>query len=133
MRLHANKATPTPPVGSALGGKKINIVKFCNEFNKRSIKCDSNLLYPVKINIFDDGSFEFIINEPETMYLIKKVTGLEKASSNPSNKLIGFINVLNLNRISLIKKRQIKLSCLTGVKKMIVGTAKSMGIEIDTL
>jgi len=133
MRLFASKATPAPPVGSALGGKKINIVKFCNEFNKRSAKCDKNMLYPVKVNIFKDGSFEFIIKEPETMYLIKKITGLENASGTPGSKSVGFINILDLNRISLIKKRQIRLSCLKGIKKMIMGTLNSMGIEINIL
>jgi large subunit ribosomal protein L11 len=129
LQIQAGKATPAPPVGSALGPLGINIMAFCKEYNERTAS-QSGTVVPVVITVYDDRSFTFVTKTPPTSVLILKAAGLEKGSAKPHKDKVG-----RLTRDKVREVAETKLPDLGGVDleaamRMVEGTARSMGIEI---
>ncbi|HCD08803.1 MAG TPA: 50S ribosomal protein L11 [Thermoanaerobacter sp.] len=129
IQLPAGKATPAPPVGTALGPHGVNIMAFCKEFNERTAK-DAGLIIPVVITIYSDRSFSFITKTPPAAVLLKKAAGIESGSPQPNKQKVGKITREQLREIAEIKMKDLNASDIEAAMRMIAGTARSMGIEI---
>lgn len=129
LQIPAGKATPAPPVGSALGPHGVNIMAFCKEFNERTAK-DDGLIIPVEVTIYQDRSFSFITKTPPAAVLLKKALGLETASGEPNRKKVGKVSRAKVREIAELKMRDLNAADIEGAMRMIEGTARSMGIEI---
>ncbi|MGB9779920.1 50S ribosomal protein L11 [Caldanaerobacter sp.] len=129
IQLPAGKATPAPPVGTALGPHGVNIMAFCKEFNERTAK-DAGLIIPVVITIYADRSFSFITKTPPASVLLKKAAGIESGSPQPNKQKVGKITRQQLREIAEIKMRDLNTTDIEAAMRMIAGTARSMGIEI---
>lgn len=123
--LKAQSANPKPPISSMLGQRGINIMNFCKSFNKVSKIYKKNSLLPVKIKIFKDKSYEFKVKSPTTSFLIKELLNLK--SSIKKNT----INDEDIKKIYIIKKKDLSSYNFKSAKKIIIGSAKSMGIKYD--
>lgn len=129
LQIPAGKATPAPPVGSALGPHGINIMNFTKEFNDRT-KDQMGMIIPVVITIYADRSFTFVTKTPPAPVLIKKACGLESGSGVPNKTKVGKITKKQIEEIATIKIPDLNASCLDTAMSMIAGTARSMGIEV---
>ena len=129
LQIPAGKATPAPPVGSALGPYGLNIMGFCKEFNEKTQKMAGNII-PVVITVYQDHSFTFITKSPPASDLIKKAVKLEKGSGEPNKNKVGTITQAQLAEIAETKKADLNAASLEAAKCMIAGTARSMGIEV---
>lgn len=128
LQIPAGKATPAPPVGSALGPHGINIMAFTKEFNDKT-KNDMGTIIPVVITIYADRSFTFITKTPPAPVLIKKACSLEKGSGVPNKNKVAKITKSQLEEIAKHKMPDLNASTLESAVSMIAGTARSMGIE----
>lgn len=126
--IEAGKATPAPPVGTALGPKKVNIAAFCKEFNDRTKALTGPI--PVDMTIYQDNSFSFITKNPPTSYLIKQAVGLKKGSQEPGRNMVGKITDAQLAEIAEIKKEEMGVLDIEAAKRIVAGTAVSMGLEV---
>lgn len=129
LQIPAGKATPAPPVGSALGPHGINIMAFTKEFNDRT-KNDAGLIIPVVITIYADRSFSFVTKTPPAAVLIKKACGIEKGSGVPNRTKVAKITKDQIKQIAEQKMPDLNASSLESAMSMIAGTARSMGIEV---
>ncbi len=131
VKLHvaAGKATPAPPVGSALGPHGVNIMQFCKEFNERTAG-DAGLIIPVEVSIYQDRSFSFITKTPPASVLLKKAAGIETASGEPNRKKVGKVSRSKVREIAQLKMRDLNAADIDAAMRMIEGTARSMGIEV---
>ena len=130
MQLPAGKATPGPPVGSSLGPHGINIAAFTKDFNERTQK-DAGLIIPVIITIYQDRSFTFILKTPPAPVLIKKACGLESASAVPNKQKVATLKKADLEKIAEMKMPDLNAADLEAAKRMIAGTARSMGVLVE--
>ncbi|MFA6458275.1 MAG: 50S ribosomal protein L11 [Patescibacteria group bacterium] len=129
LQIPAGAANPAPPVGSALGQHGVAIQDFCSQFNART-KDQKGDIIPVIITVFDDRSFTFITKTPPTAELIKKELGLKKGSGTPNKDKVGEITDAQLAKIAAIKMPDINANDIEAAKKIIAGTAKSMGLRV---
>lgn len=129
LTIMAGSATPAPPVGTALGPHGIKIMDFCQEFNAKTADMKGSLI-PSVINIYEDRSFDFIIKKPPVSDMIKKMTGISKGSSTTGREKAGKISMAQIEEIAKNKMVDLNTKDLEAAKKMIAGTAKSMGLEI---
>ncbi|MHB0884662.1 MAG: 50S ribosomal protein L11 [Bacillota bacterium] len=129
LQIPAGKATPAPPVGSALGPHGINIQAFCKEFNEKTAP-QAGLIIPVEITIFEDRSFTFILKTPPAAVLLKKAAGLETASGEPNKKKVGKVSRGEVKKIAQLKMQDLNAASVEAAMRMVEGTARSMGIEI---
>ena len=129
LQIEAGKANPAPPVGTALGPKGINIMDFCKAFNAKT-KNDTGLIIPAVVTVYADRSFTFITKTPPAAVLIKKAIKLEKGSSEPSMKKVGKITQAQLEEIAKKKEPDLNANDIEAAKKIIAGTARSMGVEV---
>ena len=129
LQIPAGKATPAPPVGSALGPHGINIMNFTKEFNDRT-KDQMGMIIPVVITIYADRSFTFVTKTPPAPVLIKKACGLDSGSGVPNKTKVGKITKKQIEEIATIKTPDLNASCLDTAMSMVAGTARSMGIEV---
>jgi large subunit ribosomal protein L11 len=129
LALQAGTANPAPPVGTALGPQGIKIMDFCNEFNEKTKDMKGSLI-PAIITIYEDRSFEFIIKKPPVSDMIKKVTGIAKGSGTTGREKIGKITNAQIEKIATDKLVDLNTKDLEAAKRMVAGTAKSMGFEI---
>lgn len=130
LQLPAGKATPAPPVGPALGQHGVNIMGFCKEFNdKTSDKV--GLIIPVVISVYQDKSFSFIMKTPPAAVLLMKALGIEKGSPEPNKVKVGKIKIDEVKEIAQLKLEDLNASNLDSAISMILGTARSMGIEVE--
>jgi len=130
LQIPAGKATPAPPIGPALGQKGINIMQFCNEFNQRT-KDQEGIVLPVIITVFKDKSFVFEIKTPPVSELIKKSLKIEKGSGEPSKNKIGKLSKKQLQEIAEKKMKDLNTDSLEAAIKIVEGTARSMGVEVE--
>ena len=128
LQIPAGKATPAPPVGTALGPQGINIMSFCKEFNARTQGQDSIL--PVEVTIYADKSFTFILKTPPTAFLLKKEAGIEKGSGTPNKNKVGAVSQAQLRKIAEMKMPDLNCESLEAAIKMVAGAARSMGVEV---
>ena len=130
LQIPAGKATPAPPVGSALGPHGINIMQFTKEFNERT-KNDVGLIIPVVITVYADRSFSFVTKTPPAAVLIKKECGIERASGVPNKQKVAKISKASVQKIAEIKMQDLNAASLESAMSMIAGTARSMGITVE--
>ncbi len=129
LQVPAGKATPAPPVGTALGPHGINIMQFCKEYNAKT-QSMAGMIVPVEITIFQDRSFTFILKTPPAPVLLKKAAGVEKASGVPNRNKVGSVTRKQVREIAEMKMRDLNAVDVEGAMRMIEGTARSMGIDV---
>jgi large subunit ribosomal protein L11 len=129
LQCNAGIATPAPPVGPALGQHGINIMEFCKQFNART-QAQAGLVIPVVITVHTDRSFTFITKTPPAAILLKKAAGLEKASGVPNRTKVGKVTRKQVREIAELKAPDLNSATVEAAERMVLGTARSMGIEL---
>ena len=129
LQIEAGKATPAPPVGSALGPLGINIMGFCKEYNERTAS-QAGTIVPVVITVYDDRSFTFVTKTPPTSVLILKAAGVDKGSAKPHKDRVGRLSREKVREVAEMKLPDLGGVGLEAAMRMVEGTARSMGIEI---
>jgi large subunit ribosomal protein L11 len=129
LQIPAGKASPAPPVGPALGPHGINIMEFCKQFNAKTEGMGDTII-PVVLTVYADRSFSFITKTPPASELIKKAAGIIKGSSEPGRDMVGKITKKQVEEIAKTKMPDLNAYTLEEAMKMIMGTAKSMGVEV---
>jgi len=130
LQIPAGQANPAPPVGPALGQHGINIMAFCKEYNERTSDQIGSII-PAEITVFDDRSFTFITKTPPTTDLLKKALGVEKGANASGHEKIGTLSRDKLREIAQLKANDLNAISIEGAERIIEGTARSMGIEIE--
>jgi large subunit ribosomal protein L11 len=131
LQIPAGKATPAPPVGTALGPQGVNIMEFCKAFNaKTSSKDQEGLVIPVVITVYSDRSFTFITKTPPVPILIKRAASLAKGSAEPNKSKVGTISPKQIEEIAKIKMPDLNCFTLEAAVKCVEGTARSMGVDV---
>lgn len=129
LQLQAGQATPSPPVGPALGQHGVNIMEFCKAFNERT-KSQEGTVIPVLITIYSDRTFTFITKTPPTTFLLKKAAKLAKGANNPKKEVVGTIPMSAIKEIAQLKMPDLNAKDLEGAINIIKGSARSMGLEV---
>jgi len=129
LQIEAAKATPAPPVGTALGPQGVNIMDFCKSFNARTAK-DAGLIIPVVVTVYSDRSYTFITKTPPASVLLKKAAQVEKGSGVPNKNRVGKVTMKQVEEIAKLKLQDLNAADLEAAKKTVAGTARSMGIEV---
>jgi large subunit ribosomal protein L11 len=132
IQIPAGKATPAPPVGTALGPHGINIMEFCKAYNAAT-ESQSGTIIPAEISIFEDRSFTFITKTPPTPVLLRQAAGVEKGSTAPRKEKVGSITKSQLKQIAETKMPDLNARTVDQAMRIIAGTAQSMGVETDVL
>ena len=130
LQLPAGKATPAPPVGPALGQHGVNIMEFCKQFNAKTSD-QPGMVIPAVITVFADRSFTFELKTPPASVLLKKAAGIESGSGVPNKKMVGQVSRSKIKEIAELKKQDLNAYDTDAAMRMIEGTARSMGIEIQ--
>ena len=133
LQVPAGKANPSPPIGPALGQRGLNIMEFCKAFNAQTQGVEPGLPLPVVITAFADKSFTFIMKTPPASVLIRKALGLEKGSGTPNSVKVGTVTRAQLEEIAKIKEPDLNAADLNAAVKIIAGSARSMGLEVEGL
>lgn len=128
--IAAGKANPAPPVGPALGSKGVNIQAFCKEFNDRTAKMSPGTPVPVEITVKPDKSFSFITKNSPTSYLVRQAAAVQKGSSTPGRTVAGVVTMAQLREVAKIKMEEMGVDDVESALPSVVGTARSMGLEI---
>jgi large subunit ribosomal protein L11 len=129
LQLEAGKANPAPPVGPALGQHGVNIMEFCKQYNEAT-KDKMGFVIPVLISVYEDRSFTFILKEPPASVLIKKKLNIPKGSAVPHMNKVGTINDKQLEEVANQKMPDLNANDVQAAKKIIAGTARSMGVVV---
>ncbi|MDR2522710.1 MAG: 50S ribosomal protein L11 [Synergistaceae bacterium] len=130
LQLPAGKATPAPPVGPALGQHGINIMEFCKQFNAKTAD-QPGMIIPAVVTVYADRSFSFELKAPPASVLLKKAAGVESGSATPNKKKVAQISRVKVREIAELKKQDLNANDLDAAARMIEGTARSMGIEVQ--
>lgn len=130
IQIEAGKATPAPPVGTVLGPAGVNLQEFCTKYNDATRDKMGDVL-PVEITVFDDRSFDFVIKTPPTAFLIKKVTGIKKGSTKGANETVAKLTKDQLKEIAETKLPDLNAYTVEDAMKIVAGTAKNMGVEVE--
>lgn len=131
LQCPAGKATPAPPVGPALGPHGVSAPQFVQQFNDRTKSMEPGLIVPVVITVYQDKSYTFILKTPPAAVLIRKAAGIQKGSGNPLKDKVGKISQAQLTEIATTKMPDINAIDIESAKKIIAGTARSMGVEVE--
>ncbi len=129
LQISAGEANPAPPVGPALGQHGVNIMEFCKAFNSQT-ESKRGTIIPVIITVYEDKSFSFVTKTPPAATLIKKAINLDKGSGEPNKNKVGKLTEAQLEEIAKVKFPDLNANDLEGAKKIIAGTARSMGVDI---
>ena len=130
LQIPAGKATPAPPVGTALGPHGVNIMQFTKEFNAKT-QDQAGMIIPVVLTVYQDRSFTFITKTPPAAVLIKKALNMAKASGEPNKKKVGKLTKAQVEEIAKTKMPDLNAASIEAAMEMIAGTARSMGIEVE--
>ncbi len=130
LQIEAGKATPAPPVGPALGQHGVNIMAFCKEYNDQT-KSQAGSIVPVQITVYEDRSFSFITRTPPASDLLKKALSLEKGSGTAGREKVGILPREKVYEIARIKMKDLNAVDIEGAARIVEGTARSMGIEVE--
>ncbi len=131
LQVPAGKATPAPPVGPALGPHGVSAPQFVQQFNDKTKNLEPGLTVPVVITVYADKSFTFIVKTPPAAVLIKKACGLEKGSPESNKTKVAKISAAKVKEIAEQKMPDLNANDLAGAMKIIAGTARSMGVEVE--
>jgi large subunit ribosomal protein L11 len=131
LQCPAGKATPAPPVGSSLGPHGVSAPQFVQQFNDRTKSMEPGLIVPVVVTVYHDKSFTFILKTPPAAVLIKKAVGIEKGSGEPHKNKVGKLSRSKLEEIAKTKMPDLSAVDAEGAMKIIAGTARSMGVEVE--
>lgn len=131
LQCPAQKATPAPPVGPALGPHGVSAPQFVQQFNERSKQFEAGLTIPVVITVYADKTFTFVLKTPPAAVLIKKALHLDKASGVPNKDKVGTLSQAQLEEIAKTKMPDLNANDLDAAKAIIAGTARSMGVEVE--
>ncbi|MFI5287521.1 MAG: 50S ribosomal protein L11 [Candidatus Dormibacteria bacterium] len=129
LQLQAGKATPAPPVGTALGPHGLNIMEFCKAYNERTANMSG--VIPAQITVFEDRTFSFITKTPPASELLKKAAGVEKGSGNPNRDKVGSLTKQQVREIAEVKQADLNAHDLEHATRIIEGTARSMGLNVN--
>ena len=131
LQIAAGKANPSPPVGPALGQHGVNIMEFCKAYNAKT-QDKAGLIVPVEITVYADRSFSFITKTPPASVLLLKAAGLEKGSGEPNTVKVGTVSRAQVQEIAEMKMPDLNASDIESAMRMIEGTARNMGIEVES-
>jgi len=129
LQIAAGKATPAPPVGTALGPHGVNIMDFCKSFNARTAK-DEGLIIPAVVTVYSDRSYTFVTKTPPAAVLLKRAANLAKGSAEPNKNKVGRVTQKQVEDIAKLKLPDLNAGSLEAAIKTVAGTARSMGIEV---
>jgi len=130
LQAPAGKANPAPPIGPALGQHGLNIMDFVNKFNTQTAKMGDTIV-PVEITVYEDRTFDFILKSPPAAVLLKKAAKIEKGSGVPNREKVGKVTEAQVEDIAKTKMADLNANDIEAAKKIIKGTARSMGIEVS--
>jgi large subunit ribosomal protein L11 len=130
LQIPAGKATPAPPVGPALGQAGVAIMDFCKAFNAKTSK-DEGLIIPVVITVYQDRSYSFITKTPPAAVLLKRAVGIAKGSGEPNRNKVGMVTMKQIDEIAKTKMPDLNAADLEAARKIIMGTARSMGVDVQ--
>ena len=129
LQLPGGQATPAPPVGPALGQHGLNIMDFCKAFNARTQK-QAGIIIPAVITVYADRTYSFITKTPPASFLLKQAAGVPKGSGEPNRDKVGQVTMTQVEEIAKTKLEDLNAASLDGAMQIILGTARSMGIEV---
>jgi large subunit ribosomal protein L11 len=129
LQIPAGKATPAPPVGTALGPHGVNIMDFCKAFNARTAK-DDGLIIPVVVTIYSDRSYSFITKTPPAAVLLKRAANIAKGSAEPNKNKVGTVTAKQVEEIAKTKMPDLNSDSLESAVRTVAGTARSMGLDV---
>ncbi len=129
LLVEAGKANPSPPVGPALGQRGVNIMEFCKAFNAETSKAEG--LLPVVVTVYADRSFSYIVKTPPVSYLLKKAAGVDKASGETPRVKVGKVSKAQVEEIAKTKLPDLNTESLESASRIVEGTARSMGIDVE--
>lgn len=130
LQIQGGKANPAPPVGTALGPHGINLMQFCKEYNAKTSNQVGQVV-PAEVTVYQDGSFSFILKTPPTADLLKKAVGIQSGSAVPNRDKVGTVTQDQLREIAEVKMKDLNATDIEAAKKIIAGTARSMGIRVQ--
>ncbi len=130
LQVSAGSATPSPPIGPALGQRGLNIMEFCKAFNAKTQEMEKGSPVPVVITIFADKSFTFEMKQSPMSHLIKKAAGLKSGSKEPGKSVAGKISAKQVREIAEAKMKDLNADTIEAAMRMVEGSARSMGIEV---
>jgi large subunit ribosomal protein L11 len=130
LQVPAGSATPSPPIGPALGQRGINIMEFCKAFNAQSQEMEKGSPIPVEITYYQDKSFTFRMKTPPVSFFLKKAAGLAKGGQTPGRGSAGQVTKTQVRDIATRKMKDLNATSLEGAMKMVEGSARSMGLEV---
>jgi len=131
LQLPAAKATPAPPVGTALGPQGVNIMEFCKQFNAKTGKEPEGMIIPVLVTIYTDRTFTFITKTPPASELLKRAAGLVKGSAEPNRNKVGKVTKKQVEDIARLKLPDLNTTNVDSAVRTIMGTARNMGLEVE--
>jgi large subunit ribosomal protein L11 len=129
LQIPAGKATPAPPVGTALGPHGVNIMDFCKAFNARTAK-DDGLIIPVVVTIYSDRSYTFITKTPPAAVLLKRAANIAKGSAEPNKSKVGTVTARQVEEIARLKMPDLNCDSVESALRTVAGTARSMGLDV---
>ena len=129
LQIPAAKATPAPPVGTALGPHGINIGEFVKKYNEATAKMEGEIV-PVEVTIYEDRTFDFKLKTPPASDMLRKAASIEKGSGEPNKKKVGKVTKADIRKIAERKMEDLNAESIEAAEKIIMGTARSMGIEV---
>jgi large subunit ribosomal protein L11 len=130
LQINAGKATPAPPVGPALGQYGINMMEFIKSYNEKTA-AQTGTIIPVEITVYEDRSFTYVLKTPPAAELLKKAAGVEKGSGVPNREKVGKVSQAKVREIAELKMVDLNANDVDAAMKIIEGTARSMGIEVE--
>jgi len=130
LQIPAGKATPAPPVGSALGPHGLNIMDFCKAFNAKTAK-QEGLIIPVVVTVFADRTYAFVTKTPPAAVLLKKAANIAKGSAEPNKSKVGKVTMKQVREIAQTKMPDLNANTLDAAVNIVLGTARSMGLEVE--
>jgi large subunit ribosomal protein L11 len=130
LQLPAGKATPAPPVGTALGPHGVNIMDFCKQFNAKTAKEADGMIFPVLVTIYSDRTFTFILKTPPASVLLKRAAGIVKGSAEANRNKVGKVSKKQVEEIAKIKLPDLNTTSIESAMRSVMGTARNMGLEV---
>jgi large subunit ribosomal protein L11 len=130
INIQGGKANPAPPVGTALGPHGINLMQFCKEYNAKTSNQVGQVI-PAEVTIYADSSFSFVLKTPPTADLLKKIVNIKSGSAVPNRDKVGTVTQAQLQEIAEIKMKDLNAMDIEAAKKIVAGTARSMGIRVQ--